>query len=193
MYKTKARPNKKDVAQLLDLEFQSRRAFIDSDVTKEQDRPVKILEAYPCFGELDNLMDELRRILDQGNPHFLPELNTRRATFFERAQFYGVFKKVMRPPLLDKAQQSIALMKALPDLFPSPVAPPKKLGHASEALLHILKVRKCICIRIFTFTLPYNTKSALWYFFFFLCLSAYRRPQHHSTSKTTLQPGRCCQ
>ena len=91
------------------------------------------------------------------------------------------------------AQQSIALMKALPDLFQSPVAPPKKLGHASEALLHILKVRKCICIRIFTFTLPYNTKSALWYFFFFLCLSAYRRPQHLSTSKTTLQPGRCCQ
>ncbi|KAA8579283.1 hypothetical protein FQN60_009109, partial [Etheostoma spectabile] len=125
MYKTKARPNKKDVAQLLDLEFQSRRAFIDSDVTKEQDRPVKILEAYPCFGELDHLMDELQRILDQGNPHFLPELNTRRATFFERAQFYGVFKKVMRPPLLDKVQQSIALMKALPNLFPSPVAPPK--------------------------------------------------------------------
>ena len=55
MYKTKARPNKKDVAQLLDLEFQSRRAFIDSDVTKEQDRPVKILEAYPCFGELDHV------------------------------------------------------------------------------------------------------------------------------------------
>ena len=71
------------------------------------------------------------------------------------------------------AQQSIALMKALPDLFQSPVAPPKKLGHGSEALLHILKVRKCICIRIFTFALPYNTKSALWYLFFFLCLSAY--------------------
>lgn len=54
MYKTKARPNQKDVSQLLDLEFQARRAFIDSDATKEQDRPIKILQAYPCFRELDH-------------------------------------------------------------------------------------------------------------------------------------------
>ncbi|KAJ4932022.1 hypothetical protein JOQ06_010456 [Pogonophryne albipinna] len=102
MYKTKARPNKMDVAQLLDLEIQARRAFIDSDVTKEQDRPSNILKAYPCFGELDHLMDELRRILNQGNSHFLMELKTRWGTFCERAQFYGVFKKLMRPPQLDK-------------------------------------------------------------------------------------------
>ncbi|KAI3365750.1 hypothetical protein L3Q82_000760 [Scortum barcoo] len=37
-----------------------------------------------------------------------------------------------------KVKQTIAIMKALPDIFPSPVAPPKKLGHASEAMLHIL-------------------------------------------------------
>ncbi|KAJ4935911.1 hypothetical protein JOQ06_017438 [Pogonophryne albipinna] len=80
MYKTKARPNKMDVAQLLDLEIQARRAFIDSDVTKEQDRPSNILKAYPCFGELDHLMDELRRILNQGNSHFLMELKTRHAS-----------------------------------------------------------------------------------------------------------------
>ena len=55
MYKTKARPNNKDDAQLLDLEVQSRRAFIDAHVTKEQDRPVNILEAYSCFGELDHV------------------------------------------------------------------------------------------------------------------------------------------
>lgn len=55
MYKTKARPNQKDVSQLLDLEFQARRAFIDSDATKEQDRPIKILQAYPCFRELDHV------------------------------------------------------------------------------------------------------------------------------------------
>lgn len=54
MYKTKARPNKKDVSQLLDLEFQARRAF-DSDAIKEQDRPSKILQAYPCFRELDHV------------------------------------------------------------------------------------------------------------------------------------------
>ncbi|XP_034082042.1 uncharacterized protein LOC117552575 [Gymnodraco acuticeps] len=139
MYKTKARPNKMDVAQLLDLEIQARRAFIDSDVTKEQDRPSKILKAYPCFGELDHLMDELRRVLNQGNSHFLTELKTRWGTFCERAQFYGVFKKLMRPPQLDKVKHSIAMMKALPEMFPSPMAPPKKLRHASEALLHVLE------------------------------------------------------
>ncbi|KAI4787843.1 hypothetical protein KUCAC02_036219 [Chaenocephalus aceratus] len=115
MYKTKARPNKMDVAQLLDLEIQARRAFIDSDVTKEQDRPSNILKAYPCFGELDH------------------------GTFCERAQLYGVFKKLMRPPQLDKVKHSIAMMKALPEMFPSPIAPPKKLRHASEAVLHVLE------------------------------------------------------
>ena len=54
MYKTK-KPNKSAVVQLLDLEFQSRRAFIDSDVMKEQDRPTKVLEAYPCFREIDHV------------------------------------------------------------------------------------------------------------------------------------------
>ncbi|XP_028429862.1 uncharacterized protein LOC114552967 [Perca flavescens] len=139
LYKSKPRPNKKDVAQLLDLEYQARRAYIDSDVLKEQDRPAKILQAYPCFRELDHIMDELRRILDQENSHYIPELKNRWETFYEKAQFYGVFKKVMRPPLSDKVKQSVAVIKALPDLFPSPVAPQKKLGHASAAMLHILK------------------------------------------------------
>ena len=62
MYKTKARPNKKDVSQLLDLEFQARRAFIDSDVSKEQDRLTKILQAYPCFRELDHVSKSIECI-----------------------------------------------------------------------------------------------------------------------------------
>ncbi|CAM4568579.1 unnamed protein product [Leuciscus chuanchicus] len=33
-------------------------------------------------------------------------------------------------------EYAIALFRALPTLFPSPTAPPKKMGHASEALLH---------------------------------------------------------
>ncbi|XP_071321055.1 uncharacterized protein [Trachinotus anak] len=106
---------------------------------KEQDRPIKILQAYPCFREVDHIMDELQRILNQGNSHFIPELKNRWGTFCEKAQFYGVFKKVMRPPLSDKVKQTIAMMKALPDMFPSPIAPPKKLGHASEGMLHILE------------------------------------------------------
>ncbi|XP_029949678.1 uncharacterized protein LOC115390112 [Salarias fasciatus] len=92
LYKSRPRPNKKDVAQLLDLEYQARRAYINSDVMREQDKPTKILQAYPCFREVDHVI-----------------------------------------------KQAIATMKALPDIFPSPVAPPKKLGHASEAMLHILK------------------------------------------------------
>ncbi|CAL8258606.1 unnamed protein product [Arctogadus glacialis] len=140
MYKTKARPNKKDVSQLLNLEFQARRAFINSDVSKEQDRPTKILQAYPCFRELDHLMDELQRILNRGNSHFITEMKTRWGDFYAKAQFYGVFKKVMRSPLLDKAKQSLTMLKALPDMFPSPVVPPKRLGHASEAMLHVLEI-----------------------------------------------------
>ncbi|XP_014005709.1 uncharacterized protein [Salmo salar] len=138
---TKPRPDptRRMFPQLQDLEFQARRAFIDSDTTKEQDRPTKILQAYPCFRELDHVMDELRRILDRGNSRFIPELKTRWGTFYNQAQFYGVFKKVMKPPLLDKVKHSIAMMKTLPDMFPSPVSPPKKLGHASEAMLHILE------------------------------------------------------
>jgi hypothetical protein len=55
LYKSRPRPNKKDVAQLLDLEYQARRAYIDSDGMKEQDRPTKILQAYPCFREVDHV------------------------------------------------------------------------------------------------------------------------------------------
>ncbi|KAL1005610.1 hypothetical protein UPYG_G00061320 [Umbra pygmaea] len=139
MYKTKARPIQQDVSQLLDLEFQARRTFIDSDATKEQDRPNKILQAYPCFRELDHVMDELGRIIERGNSRFIPEMKTRWDTFFNQAQFYGVLKKLMKPPLLDKVKHSIAMMKALPDMFPSPVTPPKKLGHASEAMFHIIE------------------------------------------------------
>lgn len=51
MYKNKAGPNKKDVSQLLDLELQASRAFIDCDAIKEQDKP----QAYPCFRELDHV------------------------------------------------------------------------------------------------------------------------------------------
>ncbi|KAF6725313.1 hypothetical protein FQA47_000226 [Oryzias melastigma] len=139
LYKSRPTLNKKDVAQLLDLEYQARRAYIDSDVMKEQDRPTKILQAYPCFRDLDHIMDELHRILNLGNPHFISELKNRWRIFFEKAQFYGVFKKVLKPPMGDKVNQTIALMKALPEMFPSPVTPPKKLGHSSEVMLHILE------------------------------------------------------
>lgn len=53
--KPNAKPNQSDVAQVLDLEFKARRAFIDADVTREEDRPAKIFEAYPCFRDVRNV------------------------------------------------------------------------------------------------------------------------------------------
>ncbi|XP_014829958.1 PREDICTED: uncharacterized protein LOC106908392 [Poecilia mexicana] len=106
---------------------------------KDQERPRKILQAYPCFKELDHLMDELQRILNQGHSHFIPDLKNRWQTFSEKAQFYGVFKKVLKPPSADKVNNTIAMIKALPDMFPSTSAPPKKLGPASEGVLHVLE------------------------------------------------------
>lgn len=48
-------PNYQNVSQLLDLEFAARREFIDSDTIREEDRPEKILEAYPCFKNIDHV------------------------------------------------------------------------------------------------------------------------------------------
>lgn len=51
----KPNANKESVTQLLDLEFEARRAFIDSDVVKQDERHVKIMEAYPCFREIEHV------------------------------------------------------------------------------------------------------------------------------------------
>lgn len=53
--KPNAKPNQSNVAQMLDLEFQARRAFIDSDATREEDRATRIFEAYPCFKDTRNV------------------------------------------------------------------------------------------------------------------------------------------
>lgn len=56
MYKKpNSKPNQSSVAQILDLEFKARRAFIDSDATREEDRAAKIFEAYPCFKDTQNV------------------------------------------------------------------------------------------------------------------------------------------
>ena len=54
MYK-KPKPNQHAVSQLIDLEFEARRDFIDSDDTVKEDRPRKILDAYPCFKDLKHV------------------------------------------------------------------------------------------------------------------------------------------
>jgi hypothetical protein len=45
--------------------------------------------------------------VNQGKSHFIPELKNRWGTFCEKIQFYGVFKKVMRPPLADKGNYTL--------------------------------------------------------------------------------------
>lgn len=56
-------------------------------------------------------------------------------------QFYGIWKKVLKPPLpldVHGLDFTVTLFNALPSLFPSPTTQPKRLGSASEGLLHIL-------------------------------------------------------
>ncbi|XP_062416332.1 uncharacterized protein LOC134122786 [Pungitius pungitius] len=96
--KPNAKPNQSDVAQVLDLEFKARRAFIDADVTREEDRPAKIFEAYPCFRDVRNAMDELRRIVGGTNSRYIEEVKGRWADFCAKVQFYGVWKKALKPP-----------------------------------------------------------------------------------------------
>ncbi|XP_034059806.1 uncharacterized protein LOC117538312 [Gymnodraco acuticeps] len=136
----KTRPNQQAVGHLLDLEFESRRAFIDSCSLKEEDRTETVIEAYPCFREHQHVLDEMGRILEAGNKNFTYQIKARWESFCENALFFGVWNKSLKPPMgLDKSGQAIAFMKALPSMFPSPTAPPKKLGSASEALFHVLE------------------------------------------------------
>uniref|UniRef100_A0A3Q1HE25 Si:ch211-208g1.1 n=1 Tax=Acanthochromis polyacanthus TaxID=80966 RepID=A0A3Q1HE25_9TELE len=75
LFKTK-KPNKAAVTQLMDLEFQSRRLFIDSDA----------------------VLDELRRIIQPSNSRYISEMKERWENFYSKVQFYGVMKKAMKPP-----------------------------------------------------------------------------------------------
>ncbi|XP_037553273.1 uncharacterized protein LOC119429792, partial [Nematolebias whitei] len=98
LYKKK-NPNHQDVSHLLDLEFQARRAFIDSHSFREEDRHNKIIEAYPCFKDIGHVMDELQRILNKDNPCYIAELNGRWKDFCQKVQFFGVWKKMLKLPM----------------------------------------------------------------------------------------------
>ncbi|KAJ8375252.1 hypothetical protein SKAU_G00058320 [Synaphobranchus kaupii] len=92
-------------------------------------------------------MDELRRILGGTNGKYIEETKARWEDFCAKVQFYGVWKKALKPPFslsVRGVDSTIALLTALPSLLPSPNPPPKRLGNASEALLHILQVKERI-------------------------------------------------
>ncbi|KAK1174716.1 hypothetical protein AOXY_G2276 [Acipenser oxyrinchus oxyrinchus] len=93
------KPNKDAVAQLLDLEFEERRAFIDSDTLKDQDRPAKIIEVYPCFKDLNHVLGELCRIVSKDNTAYIKDVKEHWDTFQSQAVFYGIMKKMMKPPM----------------------------------------------------------------------------------------------
>ncbi|KAK3569404.1 hypothetical protein QTP86_027936 [Hemibagrus guttatus] len=125
MFKLK-KPNKAAVTHLLDLELQSKRNFFDSNALKEQDRPTQILQAYPCFKELDHA---IRRIIVPNNHLYLSEVKGRWETFYSKVQFYGVMKKIMKSPrTLNGVEHAIAVFTALPLLFPSGSAAPKSFA-----------------------------------------------------------------
>ncbi|XP_062420086.1 uncharacterized protein LOC119230113 isoform X2 [Pungitius pungitius] len=139
LYKRK-NPNHQDVSHLLDLEFVARRAFIDSNTIREEERHQKVLEAYPCFKDVGHVMEELQRILDKDNTNFINELKGRWHDFCQKVQFFGVWKKALKPPIgMDKAEQALEILRVLPLLFPSTSAPPKRVRDANEALVHVLE------------------------------------------------------
>ncbi|KAI4830322.1 hypothetical protein KUCAC02_001961 [Chaenocephalus aceratus] len=111
-YNKKKNPDYESVSQLLDLEYAARRAFIDSDATREDNKHEKILEAYPCFRDIRHAMGELRRLLDKDNSHSIDEMKERWQDFCQKVQFYGVWKKMLKPPLgMDKEDPNSYLKK----------------------------------------------------------------------------------
>ncbi|XP_041959643.1 uncharacterized protein LOC121718630 isoform X2 [Alosa sapidissima] len=49
------KPNKEDISHLLDLEYESRRAFVECCSDKDEERAKKVLEAYPCFSDYQHI------------------------------------------------------------------------------------------------------------------------------------------
>ena len=52
-----------------------------------------------CIFDCLQVMDELQRILQPSNHKYIGELKERWKVFCSKLQFYGVMKKVMRPPM----------------------------------------------------------------------------------------------
>ncbi|KAI4889729.1 hypothetical protein NFI96_033080 [Prochilodus magdalenae] len=62
----------------------------------------KIVDYYPMLRDTSDLpyaMDELRRILGGTNPKYIDETKKKWENFCANVQFYGVWKKVLKPPI----------------------------------------------------------------------------------------------
>uniref|UniRef100_A0AAV2JYE9 Uncharacterized protein n=1 Tax=Knipowitschia caucasica TaxID=637954 RepID=A0AAV2JYE9_KNICA len=88
----KPKQDKEAVAQLLDLEFEARRNFIDADLLKEPDKAAKIIDAYPCFKDIDHALDEVGRIIAKGQHNYAMELRERWEVFKQKL-IYAVLQE----------------------------------------------------------------------------------------------------
>ena len=50
------------------------------------------------FLNVFQVLDELQRIIQPNNAHYISEMRKRWDDFYSKVQFYGVMKKVMKPP-----------------------------------------------------------------------------------------------
>ncbi|XP_071396742.1 uncharacterized protein [Centroberyx affinis] len=110
---------------------------------EEKEDPKAYLKKRPLSSPVLIVMGELRRILDKDNSHYIDELKGRWHDFCQKVQFFGVWKKMLKPPMgMDKVEQAVGILRVLPSLFPSTPAPPKKLRDASEALVPVLEEKE---------------------------------------------------
>lgn len=61
-------------------------------------------------------MGELRRILDKSNSHYIDEVKGRWHDFCQKVQFFGVWRKLLKPPMgMDESKHTLFLyaVKAL--------------------------------------------------------------------------------
>ncbi|KAJ8412085.1 hypothetical protein AAFF_G00143520 [Aldrovandia affinis] len=104
-----------------------------------------------CLLTSNKMLQEQVRLLNKKNQarHYKtlqeiyrrPKPNKEAVSQLRDLEYEG--RRVMKPPVtFDVVEQSIQLMRALPEIFYSPNAPLKKMGSASEALLHVFEPTK---------------------------------------------------
>lgn len=68
------------------------------------------MEIIYTFLNVFQVLDELQRIIQPNNAHYVSEMRNRWDDFYSKVQFYGVMKKVMKPPkMLDGGEVTVYL------------------------------------------------------------------------------------
>ena len=70
------------------------------------------------FLNVFQVLDELQRIIQPNNAHYISEMRKRWDDFYSKVQFYGVMKKVMKPPkTLDGGEVTVYSTLICPSLY----------------------------------------------------------------------------